>query len=94
MTGEPMNNLNGHTLAEVVADTLNTSLDNEETKEFIRAMTRQHRTLQQNFTRLCSEWIKHLAGLSNTQYDARNEASVKYAKQVVAATGDVGFPTI
>jgi len=86
--------LNGHDLAGTVADTLNTTLDNEEMEAFVRAMSCQHRTLQQNFTRLCSEWIKHLAGLSDTQYDARNEASVLYAKKVVAATGDVGFPTI
>ena len=86
--------LNGHDLAVATAITLNTTLDNEEVEAFIRVMACEHRTLQQNFTRLCSEWIKHLSGLSDTQYDLRNAASVEYAKKVVAATGDVGFPTI
>jgi hypothetical protein len=86
--------LNGHDLAGTVADTLNTTLDNEEMEAFVRAMACQHRTLQQSFTRLCSVWIKHLSGLSDTQFDLRNAASVEYAKKVVAATGDVGFPTI
>lgn len=89
-----MTNLNGSELAELVANTLNSTLDNEITTAFINRMYREHRTLQQNFTRLCAAWLEHLAALDEFQYDARNEASVRYAKKAVAATSDVGLPTI
>ena len=48
-------------------------------KEFAEAMSRQHRTLQQNFTGACVAWLQHLASLDEGQYDLRNEASVQLA---------------
>ncbi len=55
-------------------------------KDFAKAMGMQHRTLQQNFTRLVIAWIEHLAALEENHYDARNEGSVRLAKQLVASS--------
>lgn len=49
-------------------------------KEFAQLMGREHRTLQQNFTKLCVAWLKHLA--TTEYYDLRNEASVKFAQSI------------
>lgn len=45
-------------------------------------MTREHRTLQQTFTRVCVEWL--LALSKQEYYDDRNAASVKLAKDLFA----------
>lgn len=89
------NAMNGTELAEATANCLNSTLDNEEVASFVERMGREHRTLQQGFTRLCVAWLEHLASLNENQYDARNESSVLYAKKVVEATHNCsGLPTI
>jgi len=50
---------------------------------FIRSMSREHRTLQQSFTRICLAWLWHLSQLEDGYYDLRNEASVKTAKELM-----------
>lgn len=50
-------------------------------KEIIKSMLKEHRTLQQSFTRLCVEWLKALS--TNPYYDYRNEASVDFAKALI-----------
>lgn len=54
-------------------------------EEFCKAMTSEHRTLQQSFTRLCIYWLKTCAELEEYQYDGRNEASVMLGKIVMDA---------
>ena len=49
-------------------------------KEFARLMSYEHRTLQQNFTKLCIAWLKELS--ETESYDLRNEASVKFAQSI------------
>ena len=49
-------------------------------KEFARLMSYEHRTLQQNFTKLCIAWLQELSKTEN--YDARNEGSVKFAQSI------------
>lgn len=49
-------------------------------KEFARLMSYEHRTLQQQFTKLCIAWLKELSETEN--YDLRNEGSVKFAKSI------------
>ncbi len=51
-------------------------------EEFCNEMSREHRTLQQSFTRLCLEWIEHVA---NDEYrtDGRNEGSKAVAKELL-----------
>ena len=60
----------------------------------VELIARQHRTLQQSFTRLCVAWLRHLSKLNENQYDARNEASVKLAKKMLADVKDDGLPFI
>ena len=66
----------------------------EETDFFIREMGREHRTLQQGFTRLCRAWFLHLASLKEFQYDLRNEASVELAKKIRGVLEDNPLPLI
>ena len=48
--------------------------------DFAEKFSHEHRTLQQNFTKLCAAWLKHLAETEN--YDLRNQASVEFAKSI------------
>lgn len=52
--------------------------------EFCAAMSVEHKTLQQNFTRLCLQWIEHVAS-SDYKTDARNEDSKKIACELLQA---------
>ena len=66
-------------VASQLADLVNCmSLDN---KEICKAMTREHRTLQQSFTRLCIEWLKTCAS-DDYRHDGRNEYSHFIAKEI------------
>lgn len=49
--------------------------------DFIKAMSLEHRTTQQSFTRLCLLWIEHVAS-DGYRYDGRNEASHKVCKTI------------
>lgn len=49
---------------------------------FCAEMTKDHRTIQQNFTRLCIEWIKTCAS-DDYRYDERNRASHVKCKAIV-----------
>ena len=46
-------------LTNLITNHLNTYGDKSEA--FNEAMSREHRTLQQNFTRLCLKWLEHVA---------------------------------
>ena len=70
--------------AEQVAEMLNVfGFDND---GFCDAMCRQHRTLQQNFTRLCIAWLATCAS-DDYRYDGRNEASHKIAVDIAQSYG-------
>lgn len=56
-------------------------------QDFALAASCEHRTLQQEFTKVVVAWIERLAGLPDTHYDLRNEDSVKLAKMLVCAEG-------
>ena len=49
---------------------------------FCAEMRKDHRTIQQNFTRLCFEWIKTCA-VDDYPYDERNRASHVKCKAIV-----------
>lgn len=66
--------------AEVVSDMLNSFSFSPQ--EFCEQMTTEHRTLQQNFTRLCLEWIKTCAS-EEYRHDGRNQASHVKCKYIV-----------
>ena len=59
-------------LVQEITDYLNTF--NSKEKEFCEAMSCEHRTLQQNFTRLCLQWIEHCAS-PEYRTDGRNQQS-------------------
>jgi len=62
---------------------------------FITYLSQEHRTLQQKITSIMLAWFAYLASLSEDQYDSRNEASVRIARKIVAATnGVVNLPSI
>lgn len=63
-------------------------MDDGKRAAFVEHMAREHRTLQQEFTRMVFAWLYKLA--ENEHYDARNEASVKAAREVVEALGEDG----
>ena len=81
-------------LAEAIGDGVNALAFSP--KLFCDAMSRQHRTLQQSFTRICFAWINHLAGLKENEYDGRNEASVLACQKVKGRclTDDFYLPLI
>lgn len=67
-------------LVPAITDYINTYSD--KSAEFNEAMEREHRTLQQSFTRLCLKWLEHVAS-ENYQFDGRNEDSHKVAERLV-----------
>lgn len=65
---------------EMVSNMLNSMSFSQ--KDFCEAMTREHRTIQQNFTRLCLWWLCTCAS-DDYRYDLRNEASHEIAKALI-----------
>ncbi len=55
---------------------------------FFKAMSTEHRTLQQNFTRLVLQWLEYIA---SDEYltDGRNEASKETAQKILEAFNQV-----
>lgn len=66
--------------AEKLADLLNSMSFHP--AQVCEAMTTQHRTLQQNLTRLCVYWLSTCAS-DDYKYDGRNEASHTIAKALM-----------
>jgi len=67
-------------LVEQITDFVNSySIDSD---GFIEAMSREHRTLQQSFTRLVLKWLEYVAS-DEYRYDGRNKASHEVAKQII-----------
>lgn len=55
---------------------------NSNHEEFISEMGKDHRTLQQSFTRLCFKWIEFV-GSDDYRHDLRNQDSHKICKRIV-----------
>jgi len=62
-------------------------------KALVEEIETCHRTLQQNFTRLCVAWFLRMAE-DSFSYDERNEASVKLAKKLHSILEDSYLPMI
>lgn len=75
-----------------VADVAN-HLSTRSCGEFAALFTREHRTIQQNFTRLCVAWLVELAK-PEARFDLRNDASVKLAREFVMKVEERGLPFI
>jgi len=50
---------------------------------FCESMSREHRTLQQSFTKLCLKWIEYCAS-DEYKHDPRNQSSHETAKTLIA----------
>jgi hypothetical protein len=61
-------------LTSAISDYCNNFNYGSQAEYFNEAMSREHRTLQQNFTRLVLRWLEYVASESY-RYDARNEDS-------------------
>ena len=61
-------------------------------EDFNSAMSREHRTLQQNFTRLCLSWLEHCAS-DEYNFDARNESSHDISKVLIESFDKGGLPS-
>jgi hypothetical protein len=67
-------------LVENFSDYVNTF--NDKGQEFCQAMSSEHRTLQQSFTKLCLSWLEHCAS-DEYRTDPRNEGSQKIARELL-----------
>ena len=76
--------------AKEAVDVLTTALNDMgfDKKNFIEAMSREHRTLQQNFSRLVLQWIEHKA-TDEYLVDGRNEGSKTVAKKLLEGFNQV-----
>lgn len=62
-------------------------------KKLCEAMSHEHRTLQQNFTRVCIEWLRTCAS-DDYGYDGRNESSHLVAKKLMDGKDEICLPYI
>lgn len=63
-------------------------------KGICEAMTHEHPTLQQNFTRLCVAWLRTCGTKDENCFDDRNIASHKLGKKLLPILDDVILPFI
>ncbi len=75
-----MEKLTAEQLAQACASFVNSY--NPQSGEFIATMNREHRTLQQSFTRLALQWLENCAS-DEYRTDGRNESSHNVAKIMV-----------
>ena len=71
-------------LTSDITDFLNNFNYEETSQLFNEAMSREHRTLQQNFTRLVLKWIEYMAS-DEYRTDGRNEQSKQMANTILDA---------
>ena len=79
-----MSTINQETQAKELANEVTNYLNSftQKNDEFNKAMSREHRTLQQKYTKMCLSWLEHCAS-DEYHFDGRNEASHKVSKDVV-----------
>ena len=85
-----MDDKNAKEVAKSVSSMLNTMCPDENVKDFVEAMSCEHRTLQASFSRLVFAWVKKLAEQSDSgHFDLRNAQPVKTGKKIMEAVEDV-----
>lgn len=78
--------LNGKEMCQMLEEFCN-SMYKEEMKAFTEQLvSRTHRTLQQRIMSLFIACIEHWS--NQTDFDMRNEATIKLAKKIIENTGD------
>lgn len=63
-------------------------------KGIVKAMRNEHRTLQQNFTRLCVEWLIKCGTDDEVCFDGRNIASHELGKKLLPILEEAYLPFI
>jgi len=82
MTTDELKN-KGQKAANDVSDIVNYS-GGAGINAFLETMSREHRTLQQSFTRMCLQWLEQVAERKGPQFiDPRNESSQKIAEKMM-----------
>lgn len=65
-------------LAITITDAINGSFNN---KKFVEQMSKEHRTLQSEFTSLCLDWLLKCREMyEDNRYDGRNELACRSGK--------------
>jgi hypothetical protein len=83
---------NGQEMAGAMERLVNIMGRGDEIEAFVAKMAQNHPTLQQAFMRLCLDFVRAMA--EKTYSDARNEASVRIARDIVSQLGTTHLPTI
>lgn len=83
---------NGAEMAGAMERLVNIMGRGDEIGAFIEKMAQNHPTLQQSFMRLCLDFVRAMSEKSYS--DARNEASVRIAKDIVSQLGTTYLPII
>ena len=65
--------------------------NDEEQKEFVKALMTEHRTLQQSVFDLMCKCIQTWAKTPEDRYDARNEFTIKTCKKIVDRVEEVKY---
>jgi hypothetical protein len=74
----------GEKLAGLVSKFINIMCMEGRVNAFCRKMGREHRTLQQSFSKLCYAWIKFQSEQFDAgNYDGRNEYACKVAHKIM-----------
>lgn len=77
-----MSNKNANEVALVMSDFVNSFTSDHQ--GFVTEMAKEHRTLQQSFTKLCLRWIDYV-GSEDYRHDLRNQDSHETCKKMVQA---------
>jgi hypothetical protein len=80
------------TKAQLAQNAMSTFVNsyNVDGKAFIQEMNKEHRTLQQAFTKLCLQWIENV-GSEDYRTDGRNEQSKETCKKLLSTFEGDGF---
>jgi hypothetical protein len=77
-----MTNKTASEVASVMSDFVNNFGCDKQA--FVNEMAKDHRTLQQSFTKLCLKWIEYV-GSDEYRFDLRNEDSHTTCKAMISA---------
>lgn len=84
-----MKKMNGKQIAEEMCNTLNSFNNAEDRQQFVEAISRQHRSLQQQTIGLLMEVVAKFAKMrKDNDYDLRNDAATKLCNEIYEEFGD------
>lgn len=83
--------MTGKELAKELSQFVNVMANDKNEKEFIDAMMREHRTLQQNSFGLVCKLIKAWSEVEDNRYDLRNEFTVKTCQEITKSVDSVNY---